>query len=203
MRISLSSLQEAISNPRAFLRAQKKPKTGFRYSRYLLLRSVALGYHAQNDLGTSEALLEAKLTQKFKGTKRNDECLEQFRDYVAEFTALGTSVAKVRDRVRVVLPDEYEDYAITGEVARLDLHPAGGYRAWLLANRTEDWRDELRFPLLQAACAAQLDVDVDEVIPGVYDFSRSSYVELRYSKKDIQTARRKLEKFLDELQGIR
>jgi hypothetical protein len=187
MKISLSNLQEAINNPRAFIRAQKKPRTGFRYSRYLMLRGVALGYHAQNDLGMSEALLEARLTQKFKGTKGNVECLEQFRDYVAKYTALGTTVAKVRDRVRVVLPDEYADYAITGEIARLDLYPAGGYRAWSLANRTEDWRDEIRFPLLQGACAAQLNVDVDEVVPGVYDFSRSSYTELRYSKNDIQS----------------
>jgi hypothetical protein len=203
MKISLSNLQEAMNNPPAFIRAQKKPRTDFRYSRYLMLRTVALGYHAQNDLGLSEALLEARLAEKFKGTKGNIECLEQFRDYVAEFTALGTTVAKVHDRVRVVLPSEYADYAITGEIARLDLHPAGGYRAWLLANRTDKWRDEIRFPLLQGACAAQLNVDVDEVVPGVYDFSRSSYTELRYSKRDIETARRRLTKFLDELKQIR
>jgi len=203
MRISLSSLQEAIKNPRAFVRAQKKQRSGFRYNRYLVLRGVALGYHAQNDLGISEALLEARLIQKFKSTKGNDECMEQLRDYVTEFTALGTTVAKVRNRIRVVLPDEYADYAITGEIARLDLHPAGGYRAWLLTNRAQNWRDEIRFPLLQEACAVQLNVDVDEVVPGLYDFSQSSYTELSYSKKDIQTARRKLARFLDVLNGIR
>jgi len=202
MRISLSNLQEAIKNPRAFIRAQRKPRTGFRYSRYLMLRSVALGYHAQNDLGVSEALLEARLIQKFKGTKGNAECLEQLRTYVSQFTALGTSVAKVRNRVTVVLPEEYADYPITGEVARLDLHPAGGYRAWLLTNRTEDWRDEIRFPLLQGACATQLNVDVKEVVPGVYDFSRSTYTELRFSENEIRTARRRLSKFLDELKQI-
>jgi hypothetical protein len=202
MRISLSNLQEAIKNPRAFIRAQRKPRTGFRYSRYLMLRSVALGYHAQNDLRVSEALLEARLIQKFKGTKGNAECLEQLRTYVSQFTALGTSVAKVRNRVTVVLRDEYADYPITGEVARLDLHPAGGYRAWLLTNRAEDWRDEIRFPLLQGACATQLNVDVKEVVPGVYDFSRSTYTELRFSENEIRTARRRLTKFLDELKQI-
>ena len=143
------------------------------------------------------------LFQKFKSTKGNVECLEQLGDYVSEFTALGTTVAKVRDRVKVVLPEEYAEYPITGEVARSDLHPAGGYRAWLLTNRTEDWRDEVRFPLLQGACAAQLGVDVDEVVPGVYDFSRRSYTELRFSKNEILAARRKLTKFLDELKRIR
>src|SRR6266478_5657831 len=109
MRISLSNLQEAIKNPRAFIRAQKEPRTGFRHSRYLMLRSVALGYHAQNNLKMSEALLEARLIQKFKGTNGNVECLEQLGDYVSEFTALGTTVAKVRDRVKVVLPAEYAE----------------------------------------------------------------------------------------------
>jgi hypothetical protein len=162
-----------------------------------------LAYHAQNDLVISETLLESRLGQKFKGTKGNVECLEQLREYVAEFSALGTTVAKVRNRVKVVLPEEYQDYPITGEVARLDLHPAGGYRAWLFSNRTDPWADEIRFPLLQGACAAQLNVDVNEVVPGVYDFSANSYTEVRSSKKDILAAGRKLTKFLDELKRIR
>jgi hypothetical protein len=203
MKIALSHLDEAIRNPRAFIRAQKTPKTGFRYSRYMLLRGIALSYHAQNDLGASEALLESRLSQKFKTTNGNDECLEQLREYVAEYTALGTTVAKVRNRVKVVLPEEYKDYAITGEVARLDLHPQGGYRAWLFSNHTNNWKDEIRFPLFQAACAAQLNVDLDEVVPGIYDFSTSSYSEIRSSKKDALAAGRKLTKFLDELNGIR
>jgi len=203
MKISLSSLEEAMKNPRAFLKAQKRPKTGFRYSRYLVLRGVALAYHAQNDLRISEALLETRLAQKFKNTKGNDECVEQLREYVAEFISLGTTVAKVRNRVHAVLPEEYKDYSITGEVARLDLHPEGGYRAWLFSNRTDAWADEIRFPVLQGACAAQLNVDIDEVVPGVYDFSTSSYTEVRSSKKDILAAGRRLNKFLDELKRIR
>jgi hypothetical protein len=203
VKISLSNLEEAMKNPRAFLRAQKKPKSGFRYSRYMVLRGVALAYHDQNDLGISEALLAGRLIDKFKGTKGNDECVAKLRDYVAEFTALGTTVAKVRDRVKVVLPEEYKEDAITGEIARLDLHPAGGYRAWFFSSRTDAWENEIRFPLLQGACAAQLNVDVDEIVPGVYDFSAASYTEVRSSKKDILAAGRKLTKFLDELKGIR
>jgi hypothetical protein len=105
--------------------------------------------------------------------------------------------------VKVALPEEYKGYAITGEVARLDLHPAGGYQAWLFSNRTDAWADEIRFPLLQGACAAQLKVDVDEVVPIIYDFSANSYTEVRSGKKDILAAGRNLTKFLDELKRIR
>lgn len=203
MRIRLSELQDAFSNPRAFVKAQAKARTGFRSNRYLFLRAVALDYHKHYDRGISEARLESKFVQNFKSTKGNDEYLEKLREYIAEFTALGTSVAKVRNNVRLSLPAEYADFEITGQVARLDVDPAGGYRAWLLTNRTENWRDEVRFPVLQSACAAQLNVDVEEVVPGVYDFSTGSYTELRSSKREVQSATRKLWKLLAEIKGIR
>jgi hypothetical protein len=59
-----------------------------------VLRGVALAYHAQNDLGISEALLETRLAQKLKATKGNDKCLEELREDFAELTALAPLLQK-------------------------------------------------------------------------------------------------------------
>ena len=202
MKVRLTEIEEALRNPRAFARNREASRSAFK-SRYLTLRTVALSFHKINDLNASEALLEQRLRKTFKTTKDNEDYLERLRQYASAYESLGTTVAKVRSNIRVPLPEEYADFQITGQVARLDVDPTGGYRAWILTNKTENWRDELRFPLLQIACANQLAVDVEEVVPGVYDFSTGSYTDLRYSRKDIQSARLKSIKLLDELNRYR
>jgi hypothetical protein len=203
MKLRLADIEEAIKDPRAFVRAQNKASRQFGRSRYLTLRNVALGYHKHYDLGISEALLESRLLSQFKSEKGNDECLEMLREYAAEFDKLGTTVASVRNNVKVPLTPDYVGFQVSGQVARLDVNPSGGYCAWLLTNKTDKWSEELRFPLLQYACATQLNVDVEEVVTGVYDFSRSVYTRLPYTKRQVRNARQKLKDLLDELKRVR
>jgi hypothetical protein len=198
MRIRLSDLESARRNPRAFAQGKLSGPTGYR-SRYLTLRTVAMNFHAQNDLAASAALLDQRLRKQFKTTTGNKLCMEKLQTYVAAFEALGTSVARVRNNVTVRLPEEYAPFAVSGQVSRLDVAPLGGYRAWLFTNKSDPWRDELRFPLLQLASADQLGVGPEEVIPGVYDFSTGHYTELRYTKQELSRAGRDLLGFLDSL----
>lgn len=200
MKVRFPDLEEALRDPSEFFRNQGRRKSNFGPSRYLTLRSVGLGFHKDNDIGGSVALLEQRL-RKFKTARGNDSYVEKLREYVFNFQRLGTTVARVRNNVK--LPLRTEDFQVTGQIARLDVDPAGGYRAWLLTNKMEEWRDELRFPLIQVACASQLDVDVEEVVPGVYDFSTGQYTALPSDKKAVQRAQRRLLVLLDELRSLR
>lgn len=202
LKVTLSDLQEAIQNPRAFVRNQGVSRSGFKRNRYMELRDAALGFHKDNDINLSVAALEERL-QKFKTVRGNDGYVEKLREYASRFEELGTAVARVRNNITLPTPDEYAQFRVTGQVARLDLHPAGGYRAWLFASKTEQWRDELRFPIMQAACANQLGVDVEEIVPGVYDFSTGAYTVVQSSKRKVQEARRQLLSVLDEMKKYR
>ena len=129
----------------------------------------------------------------------NERCIQQLQDYVSVFEKLGTSVAKVRNDVAVPLPEAYQPFRVTGQIARLDVAPKGGYRAWLFVSRGGSWEGELRFPLLQLASAAQLAVDPQEVIPGVYNFATATYTEVPSSKGALAKAHKELLQLLDSL----
>src|ERR1051326_4728934 len=134
MKLPLADLEEALRNPRAFARQARGSARGFGPTRYLALRSVALGFHKTNDINAAVEQLENRL-KEFKTTRDNDAYVEKLREYVVNFQALGTTVARVRSNIKVPLPPEYTDFQITGQIARLDVDPVGGYRAWLLANK--------------------------------------------------------------------
>lgn len=202
LKVSLGDLEEALRNPRAFVRNQGTGRSGFGRNRYMELRDVALGFHKENDIAASAALLEKRL-QQFKTTRDNDDYVLKFKEYVANFEELGMTVARVRNNVTLATSDEYNQFRVTGQVTRLDVDPDGGYRAWVFASKTEEWGDELRFPLIQAACADQLKVEIEEVVPGVYDFSTGEYTVLQSSKRKVQDARRRLLSLLEEMTKYR
>jgi hypothetical protein len=202
LKVPLGDLREALRNPRAFVRNQGAGRSGFGRNRYMELRDVALAFHKENDVDASVASLEERLN-RYKTTRDNEQYLSKLREYVSNFEALGTAVARVRSNIVLPTPEGYNDFRITGQVTRLDVDPAAGYRAWIFASRTEDWDDDLRFPLMQAACASQLDVDVEEVVPGVYDFSAGTYNVFQSTKRKVQNARRQLLSLLDEMAKYR
>lgn len=198
MKLRLSDVEIARSNPKAFVQGAVNGPKGFK-SRFVVLRSIAMSYHATNDLRAAITSLESRLQKQFKMQTANQRCVQQLQEYVVAFEKLGTSVARVRNDVTVPLPEEYQPFRVTGQIARLDVVSKGGYRAWLFVSKTGPWGEELRFPLLQLASAAQLAVDPQEVIPGVYNFATATYSEVPSTKAALAKAHKELLQVLDSL----
>jgi hypothetical protein len=203
IRVGLRDIEEALLNPRAWVREQRG-RAKSRYSRFNALRSTALDFHKNNDAAAALKLLEERFQRTFRVTKGNDEYFKMLHTYVTSFATLGTTFVRARDNITISLPDEYSDqFQVSGQIARLDIHPDGGYRAWMFARKADQWQSELRFPLLQAACAQQLNVAPEEVVPGMYEFSTGTYTQCQYTRRQIQAATRKLLQLLQEIEQAR
>ena len=81
---------------------------------------------------------------------------------------------------------------------RVDLTPEG-YGAWVFARRCADWTRDPRLPLMQAAVAAELGVDVEEVTAGVYCFEDGSHHPVPYDFDQVANEIAELCKVLDRL----
>jgi len=202
-KVGLREIEEALRNPRAFVRGQRTG--GYpRYSRFMALRSTALDFHKDNDLSTAQRVLEERFRRSFKVIKGNDEYFDMLKKYVKSFLALGTTFVRARINVSIQLPEEYGDeFQVSGQITRLDIHPDGGYRAWLFSRTPEEWQAELKYPLIQEACAKQLNVGPQEIVPGVYEFSGGTYTQCQYTKHQIRAANGRLLRLLDEIKRVR
>jgi len=74
----------------------------------------------------------------------------------------------LRDKINYKIRN---DLTLSGEVGRLDL-ASGGYNVWLFEeSASQNWKNELRMPILQAYYAAEFGAHLNEVAVGVYSFS--------------------------------
>ena len=80
------------------------------------------------------------------------------------------------------------DFELTGEVPRLDIAPGDSYYVWLFRKAEEEWRHELRMPILQAQVAGRMGVGSEKVAVGFYFFQEGEYENVCYQPHEIDTA---------------
>jgi hypothetical protein len=208
MKIHLRDLELARQDPAAYLNKIERPKTGFgkRSKGSVFLQAIYEFHKPQNSLAGA---LEY-LTKSFEQFKNNPASLQIYQDrlitYAHEFEKLGNTMIKPKDNLTLSLPNEFRGIAkVYGQISRIDLAPEG-YHVWLFERVTRDWRDEIRFPLIQSAYTQSLLQNMfaydDEVKVGVYDFSTSSYTLFRYTEQEIEEAEKILFGLLRQLIAI-
>jgi hypothetical protein len=165
----------------------------------MVLRDAVARFHKEG-LARSRRYLERRL-RGFKNDDRKEATLDKFLWYTDECTTRAWPTFQTRMNVEVRIPRMPPDLICTGQIARVDLVPEGGYAAWLLRNATsEGWADELRVPLIQSALAtAVLNVDISEVSVGVYGFEDRQVRVRCFTSAEIESAERELDVLLRAL----
>ena len=139
--------------------------------------------HKRNSQAEATAYLEGALT-RFQDQLRVDEIWDQFEAYLQWVHESGLIVADVR----VVLDAPFgQRLHMGGILSRLDVTP-NGYRGILFLETRPSWREELRFPLIQAAVAQTFSREVARVEVGIQDVDGSGLEVDRYSATDISGA---------------
>lgn len=135
------------------------------------------------------------------GTVVRDEVSDQFRWYVGEYEARGWVTFRTRMNVSIPLPSwAPANLSVSGEVARTDLVPSGGYAGWVfLSGDAEGWRNDPRMPLIQEALTQEMNAPTDEVSVGIYALRERSVELTRYSATEIEATRSSLEELLRQL----
>ncbi len=183
MRLSHSRLEEIRRNP-TLLRATgaSAPR---RFSRFRALQFSTYKVHSEG-LDQAVGHLERLYARNFKRPEGLPPLVDRLRAYEVNYRALGTIA--VETNVRMALAVTPAD-ALIGEVARIDLDPvSGGSRLWLLAPSTDEWRPQLRMPLMQRWLAGRLGAPDTDVTVGFYFFDTGRYESECFTSDAIEDA---------------
>jgi hypothetical protein len=214
IRVRLSDLEIARRDPGAYLRKLKEPKPIFgRKSKHAVLLLAVYRFHKYSGglfdkfsgdltgaLKYFDALYEKKKFTKNPVSKKFYQ--DRLTTYAQEFGALDAEVVKYKDNLVIALPEEFKDkIEVYGQVPRVDLS-LEGYSVWLFDKSTKNWRDEIRFPIIQAAYAKKFSADLEEVKVGVYDFSTASYTSYSFTEDEVEEAKTLLYSLLRQIINI-
>lgn len=201
MKVTLSNLEEARRNPAAYkqkLLAAEKPfiRTGYN----ALLQATILQYHRESlTADQARERMTHKYHQRFTTPKGLGEITRCFGEYLDEYAAQNNLATITHQRLRLQLPaDIAPNFEVTGKLPRLDT-TSDGYAVWLFSKGHADWQQELRMPLIQAAIAADLGTDMDEVTVGVYCFEDGRHTAFQFTEADSASATAELRTLLLQL----
>lgn len=193
MKIRLTDLEHVRSNPKAYrdiLADSTENKRFFRMSRRRALHLSIYEYHRRGEsVNLALIYLEDLYHRRFKNEKYLTELEDQVEDYASEFRRHGNSVVEFKTNVSINIESGLQ---ITGEIPRLDLVPQGGYEVLLFPTSTDNWTQELRYPLLQAHFSKKLGAPVEEMSVGIYDVDRARYETTRFTTDEIAAAHEEL-----------
>lgn len=201
-RLPLRELDEADADPTGYRAKLYGPPRQAQGSIYFnALRNAIFNFHKPRwDAAQAESYLEERLADA-PNVARKDEALDQFRWYLKQYRALGWPKALTRLDLSVPLPPTAPaDLSLSGQIARVDFAPSGGYAGWIFVTGTaRGWRQGLRMPLIQEALAQEMKVTPDEIIVGIYAFRDRIVEYTTYSANEIRAAQAALEGLLQRL----
>jgi hypothetical protein len=202
-RLPLSDLQQALANPGKYRHDMDHPeKRFFSPSYFNALRDAIFTFHKSGgSLPTVMDYLENRL-DKFKNRHRCEEIIDQCEWYVSDFFQRGLVNIQTRLPIYVHLPLWVPpDLICSGQIARVDLVPTGGYAAWMFRARDPiGWADQLQMPLIQDTLAKTVfGAPLSEVSLGIVSFEERLVDYRTYSEEEIRLAQQTLEALLHSL----
>lgn len=79
-------------------------------------------------------------------------------------------------------------HTLRGRIDRFDMRIPSGYRATITQLERSQWKDELRWPLIQKAIADELGSPTSEVEVGVFSYDHGSYGYRIFTDAEISAA---------------
>lgn len=185
MRISHTELETCRGNPKQWVAAKLSSGGGFSYGYNQAVKDAIYTFHRSNQPREGSKFLFEKL-KKFKNTARKAQCEADLTGYLKWALDSKTIVAHCKIRLDLLLE---RSVVLGGEISRVDIVPEDDtYRAVILGDRPRDWRDELRFPLIQQEIGAKFHRPVEQVHVGFQNLDGSDLVTVRYAKRQILEA---------------
>ena len=200
-RLPLRDLREARADPARYRNKLLNPPRGGGPNYFNALRDAIFNFHkAEWTAAEAEWYLEGRLNS-LPDTVGRADVSDQFRWYVGEYEARGWTTFHTRMNVSIPLPSWVSaNLSVSGEIARIDLVPSGGYAGWVfLSGDAEGWRDDPRMPLIQEELTQKMNAADDEVSVGVYALRERSAELTRYYATEIEKTRSSLEELLQQL----
>lgn len=184
MKIRHGELVSWEKDPAAWLTSKLTISYFPRWTYDLVLRRGIHRFHRSGDPADARRHIQSLFSRSnLKNATRADDVYERFSAYVLWHR--GNSVVTCDSRPRLDLP--IDRWTFCGEIGRVDL-VASGYRAVLLGPFPEDWRQQLRMPLIQKAVAFRYRRPVPQVEIAVQELDGSGLELAAFSQADIAGA---------------
>src|SRR5215472_12359411 len=132
MKIPLRDLKVAFLNPAKYAKAFRPGNGQGHPSKYGMLLFAIGEFHKTGDPHKAQQYLDDKITSNFKNVSDLAKYVKWLDGYIREFKALGNYFANVRNNISMPLPSKFDEFTVSGQAARIDLEPSGGYAVWLL-----------------------------------------------------------------------
>ena len=149
MKISHKNLEACRLSPKSWVEAQGLNGGGRRLGYGRALAFAILEFHKTNSVASASAKIDQYVAKNFTNEKRIAKLYKNLDEYVTWFA--GSGVISADSNVLLAFPVD-QIWQLGGYVARID-SLASGYRAVLFEGISEDWKDQLRMPLIQIAIA--------------------------------------------------
>lgn len=185
-RLSHTELNDCRQHPRQWVQSKVTPGGGhpvFGYRQALVNAIVC--FHKTDSRDKAEEKLENSLSH-FQNQARIDEVWDQFESYVTWIEQNGVIVADARIGLDAPFGNRLH---LGGIVSRLDVTERG-YRAIVFHAPIPQWRQQLRFPLIQAAIAFKYSRELRNIEVGVQDVDGTGLDLHKYSERAVTNARR-------------
>jgi hypothetical protein len=196
IRVPLRELKLAFANPSNYVKSFGKGGSGGGPSKYGMLLFAIGEFHKTRDFKKAQDYLDTHITKNFKNVGDLSKYVLWLRLYVTDFRRLGNTCVNVRDSIAIPLPFHFNNLSVTGQAARVDLDPYGGYSIWIFVRGEPDWKDDPRMPLLQLAYSQKLGVGLKDINVGTFDFVTGNHTSTQYSRAKVEGVEKDLWKLL-------
>ena len=166
MKIYHVELEKCLSNPRSWVTQRISPPPGGPRTGYDGVTKLAIyKWHATGSASQAQRHLTHLLSRyRFTNARLVNRAITKLELYIEWCVSESPAVSNWKFRLTFNLGHNFE---LGGEVSRIDVNiVSGGYKGILLGDRPEDWRHQLRFPLIQRALAHQLQRPESEISVG-------------------------------------
>jgi len=196
MTLLFSQLESARRNPARFAREHARGggfnSRNFRTYVVAAVRRFHRGMSKADVTKFFEEKCAAKLSLLSYSQHRADNYKRVLGAYCDAFSPADCQYIESHKRVSL----QVGNHLLTGKIDRFDLQDPIGYRATAIQLTPQNWKDELRWPLIQKALANEMGCAPSDVEIGVFSFDDGRYGYQVYPDADISAAEAEAESVL-------
>lgn len=201
MKIRFSMLERLRRNPKSV--NDKNVRFGGR-SKFTRWQDSIGRYHSNgNNIPKAEQYLIESFG-KFADNASNRRDLAKYIDhlYLYDQDYKKLSSEKLEFRANFTF-DLVLDYTVGGQISRLDINTLeDGYSVYCFEKDNSEWKNELKFPLIQNYIADYFGCDNQVVNIGIYNLKEDKHLVTKFTKPEIQSAQEEIVYVINEIDKI-
>lgn len=190
IKIPCSMLEQVRLAPTAYaqmIAKSDKPKSGGSHGMFAYWQDVAKLVHT-DELTLPEALKELqnkfiRFDDNLRNRSKQSSLLEKLPKYIAQYEKHKFQFIDTKHKMKWDIAEGVRLTGLTPWVVKNQ----EGYFSYIFTDATLDWRDQLRFPLIQQYLTGNnIDCDITEMYVGIYCLETNSFDFKSYSSKEIK-----------------